>query len=209
MSAVPIAFYRALPARAPAVPDDEAHKEEWRAWRTAVLAAAARENPAPWVRLWVRCFTECGLAARNLRAVADVACALWALPVVDPEIVSFEDVLVRALYTVSAGTDRPLAAIGATAIGLGTAVPKVAHALRWRYPDQVQYCRARGLHGWRADSSPWWRGSSGLSSPVAVSLPARGVLSWVTGRGSPVAGCCWWRDGCPTSWALRLGIQSG
>ena len=65
MSAVSIPFYRALPARAPAVPDDEAHKEEWRAWRTAVLAAAALENPVPWLRLWVRSFTECGLAARN------------------------------------------------------------------------------------------------------------------------------------------------
>ena len=112
-----------------------------------MLAAAAQENPVPWVRLWVRSFTECGLAARNLRAVADVARALWALLVVDPEIVSLEDILVGAfLSTVSAGSDRPLAAIGATAIGLGMAVPTVANALRWRYPGQVQYCRARRLH---------------------------------------------------------------
>ena len=91
--------------------------------------------------------TECGLAARNLLALADVACALWALLVVDPEIVSLEDILVGAfLFTVSAGANRPLAAIGATAIGLGIAVPTVANALRWRYPGQVQYCRARRLH---------------------------------------------------------------
>ena len=99
------------------------------------------------MRLWVRSFTECGLAARTLRAVADIACPLWALLVVAPEIVFLEDVLIGAfLFTVSAGADRPLVAIGATAIGLGIAVPTVANALRWRYPGQVQFCRARRLH---------------------------------------------------------------
>ena len=83
--------------------------------------------------------------------MADVACALWALLVVDPEIVPLKDILVGAfLFTVSTGADRPLAAIGARATGLGIAVPTVANALRRRYPGQVQYCRARRL--------PWVEG---------------------------------------------------
>ena len=90
-----------------------------------------------------------GVWAGRSQFAGSVGCCLCPLAflVVDPEIPSLEDVLVGAfLYTLSAGADRPLAAIGATAIGLGIAAPMVAHALRWRYPDQVQYCRARALH---------------------------------------------------------------
>ena len=76
--------------------------------------------------------------------MAERACALCALLSATLGIVSLEDVLMGAFRCyVPSRADRPKAALGNTAWGLGIAVVTLLEELKWRYLGEVAGCMAR------------------------------------------------------------------